>query len=57
MITHPGLATHPIQNFEVTENLSHQMLPGMMALQLHMLAMALTADLLVTEKEMGLITR
>ena len=61
MLSHPGIATHSIQEHvegkQVTDNLSYQMLPGMMALQLHMLAMALTADLLVTEKEGGLITR
>ncbi len=37
--------------------LSHDMLPGMMALILQMLAMALTSDLLIKEKEGGLLQR
>ena len=42
---------------EVSSNLSHAMLPAMMPLLLSLLAMALTADLLVTEKEAGVLTR
>ena len=37
--------------------LSHDMLPGMMAIILQMLAMALTSDLLIKEKENGLLLR
>ena len=37
--------------------LSHDMLPGMMALLQQMLAMALTSDLLIKEKESGLLVR
>ena len=38
-------------------NLSHTMMPGVVTMVMMLLAVALTADQLVTEKEEGLLTR
>ena len=52
------METHPYRFQERMEwNLSHTMMPGVVAMVMMLLAVALTADQLVTEKEEGLLTR
>lgn len=57
-ISHLGISVHPIRpDVEPTTNLAKGMLPAVMVMILNMLAMALTADQLATEREEGLFQR
>lgn len=57
-VTSTGLEVRNVrEGVEPVDNLAHGMLPGMIAVLLHMMAMALTADQLATEREDGLFER